>query len=129
MNARFWVYVNGGPVKLTLRPGEVLEHYQCWTTDEGWSSEYCRWGWDCEDEDHGGELFREWESCGRDCDGRLDRSGVDVCDMEDMQREWPGGLDDMSDEERAAWRGVRWPRWRECKPVAVYDEFAAAAGY
>lgn len=125
-NARFWVYVNGGPVKITLRPGQQLSWSCGGPTDEGWSRESETWGYDCED--HVGEVFRQWCHDGRDCDGRLTREGEDVCDLADLRREWPGGLDDMSQAERDGWRDVRWPAWRKAKSCQ-YDEYAEAAGY
>ena len=36
--ARFWVYVNGGPVKLTLYPGQRLRWGRASSHDEGWSA-------------------------------------------------------------------------------------------
>lgn len=39
MNARFWVYLNGDWVKLTLRPGQFIEHREISTDEEGYSAE------------------------------------------------------------------------------------------
>ena len=66
-NCRFLVFINGDDVKLTLRPGQTLEHFQGGATDEGWSSEFESWTLS----DDGDELRREYVTDGSDCDGRL----------------------------------------------------------
>ena len=65
-NARFWEFINGDAVKLTLKPGQRLEHCQHGPTDEGWSSTATSWQLD----KSGRFLRREITSDGRDCDGR-----------------------------------------------------------
>lgn len=75
-NFRFSVHVNGGPVKITLRPGQSLEHGTFAYTDEGYTKESYRWSLAKD----GSELLREWYQDGRDCDGRLSRSGEDCLD-------------------------------------------------
>ena len=70
-NARFWVWINGGYVKITLQPGKSLEHHKRWTHDEGWSSETVRWS----HEPYG--IYRRTWTDGRDCDGRLSTYDVD----------------------------------------------------
>jgi hypothetical protein len=73
VNARFWDFVNGDAVKLTLKPGQRLDHYQGGPTDEGWHSSATSWSLD----EAGVFLYRESMSDGVDCDGRL-TSGCDV---------------------------------------------------
>lgn len=68
-NARFWTYVNKGPVKLTLRFGQSLTWSKWERTDEGWSSEGYTWT----HEEQG--VRRQWGSDGVDCDGRLRQGG------------------------------------------------------
>ena len=66
-NVRFWVWAGsaeGGYVKLTLKPGQSLEHSSFDRHDEGWSSASTTWT------HHGGYLTRECSSDGTDCDGR-----------------------------------------------------------
>lgn len=67
MNARFWDFVNGDAVKLTLKPGQRLDHYQGGRTDEGWQSTATTWSLDAA----GVFLTREIMSDGADCDGRM----------------------------------------------------------
>jgi hypothetical protein len=64
-NARIWVWLNDGWVKLTLRPDQPLNHSHCCRHDEGWSAEYYTWTW------NGEVLVEEYATDGRDCDGRL----------------------------------------------------------
>lgn len=69
---RFWQYINHGWVRIALRPGETFLREIGGPTDEGWFSKSDSYHWD------GETLTHEWESCGQDCDGRLDREGVDI---------------------------------------------------
>jgi len=62
---RFWDYVNGDYVKISLRPGDTLEHYCAQVTDEGYSSERTTWSHD------GDAVLSTCETDGRDCDGRM----------------------------------------------------------
>ena len=124
-NVRFWVYVNSGPVKLTLRPGQCLHWWQSRETDEGWSGEGCTWGWDTPE--HESEVVRNWIDDGRDCDGRFTRTGLDTCQPDRLMAEWPC-TEHLTEAERQAWRGVRWPQWERDR-ADRYDEYAEAAGY
>lgn len=112
-NARFWVYVNGGPVKLTLRPGQSLEHVTGGPTEEGWQSSATRWTHDAEC----GVVAREWAEDGRDCDGRSGSSGEDYAPYAALLT----GYHDEAD-------GVTYPVWTETEE-RCYDLTAEAAGY
>lgn len=117
-NARFWVYINGGPVKLTLRPGQVLRHYVGWTHDEGWSSEMHEW------EHDGDAVVRRWEMAGSDCDGPLTTYGEDSCDLVWLRAREPHS----EPHEHANYIGVMWPEWQRGRREQR-DVFAEAAGY
>jgi hypothetical protein len=64
-NARIWLWLNDGWVKLTVQPDQPLRHSTFCRHDEGWSAEYHTWTWD------GETLVEECATDGRDCDGRL----------------------------------------------------------
>lgn len=66
-NARFWTWLNGAYVKLTLKPGQTLSWGQGGPTDEGWSSVEESW----ELSEDGEVIVRECVTDGSDCDGRL----------------------------------------------------------
>jgi len=73
-NARFWFWNHHGhPVKLTLKPGQVLRWRKSWEHEEGWSTR-------CEEFEHEGGQVR-WLTVddGRDCDGRLTRTTEFFC--------------------------------------------------
>lgn len=73
MNIRFWHFVHCSPVKITLRPKQVLSHEFGGQTDEGWEAEYITWS-------HEGDyVHRECVNDGSDCDGRLTRHSEAVC--------------------------------------------------
>jgi hypothetical protein len=120
MNARFWIYCNDGPAKLTLKPNQELRWYWGAPTDEGWSSESITWEWD------GEMLTRHWEQAGRDCDGVLRTSGSDYCPKADLQAGDDPYLFETDNPE--TWQGVRWPAWRKVARRR-YDQFAEAMGY
>jgi hypothetical protein len=63
------VFANGSYVRITLKPGQSLKHYQYRPTDEGWESEGQYW------EHCGDRIEHDWLTDGADCDGRLCRGG------------------------------------------------------
>lgn len=134
-NARFWHWHRDGWVKLTLRPGQTIEHRMGGSTDEGWSHTSHRW-----------TLAHDWaefpvpvvrcealtESC--DCDGRLDQGGCWVCPLDELQAR------DMADPEEAGYwqggelvtdpinQGILAPRWHR-EESWQRDYAAEAMGY
>jgi hypothetical protein len=122
-NARFWVYINGGPVKLTLKPGQKLEWSEAHMTDEGWRSEYHSW-------EHGGDFVWSSMNCLElDCDGRLDRYGDWSCPLENLKSghvvtPWDGA----SREEVECYADVVYPEWQK-ESASQRDYAAEAAGY
>ena len=128
MNARFWVYVNGGPVKLTLELGQSLTHETFERHDEGWSHEVTEWTHETIDyrDAETPVVTRNWFNEGTDCDGRHGRGGVDTCWLSELKQ---GNEPYFGDDDPATWEGVIWPNWRELKDHGVYDQFAQMAGY
>jgi hypothetical protein len=118
-NARFWAYLNGGPVKITLRPGQVLNWTQGQRTDEGWSRSAETWSYDL---DVLGIVERHWCEEGRDCDGLLQRGGHDVCCPVNLHVQPP------YPEGDAVMEGVLWPDWQEANRWQQ-DSEAEKAGY
>lgn len=118
-NARFWTFENGGPVKLTLKPGQSLSHSSGGPDDDGWHWEGCTWTHE------GDHVHREWGSRGKDCDGILERYGEDVCHLDDLRTYEPC----VTDEELATkYLGVLWPHW-DHQSSGQYDQYAEMAGY
>jgi hypothetical protein len=125
-NARFWVYLNGSPVKLTLRPGAELHHYWGEPNDEGgWSSAAHRWEYVVNDPDFPPHVLRECTIDGRDCDGRLTQHYDSVCSVEDLAAHVVEGAEykDFHDG-----REICYPKW-ERTTAWNRDEFAEAMGY
>ena len=109
MNARFWNYVNGSAVKLTIRPGQTLSWSQCWRHEEGWSRETVTFS-------HVGTGVEvESISDGRDCDGYMSAKSSSYCPIANLSK---GSIRE----------GVKFPRWHDPE-VEVYDQFAQRAGY
>ena len=119
-NARFWAFLNCGPVKLTLRPGQSLTWVTGGLTDEGFARESITWEWD------GEVLTRHWCEDGRDCDGRYSRTGSETCGGHWLMC---GREPYTGDDDPVVWEGVIWPAWQSNDDVAIYDEAAQAAGY
>lgn len=116
MNARFWVFVNGGPVKLTLKPGQSLSRSKWQRHEEGYSTEQETWTHDTDC------VRREWSFGGCDCDGSLERYGKDFCWLSDLLVLEPYSADDPN------YQGVRWPDWQE-EDRGQRDLYAEMAGY
>jgi hypothetical protein len=110
-NSRFWVYVNNGWVRLTLRPGESCEWHTSCATDEGWRSEYRSWAND------GSAIVSEFVTRERDCDGLFDRCGESECPLTELQSR----SDEYTD-------GLSVPAWRSLD-ARQRDYSAEAAGY
>jgi hypothetical protein len=109
MNARFWFWCSGSPVKLKLRPGQAIHWYRGGPTDEGWSGKGYRW------EFNGQEVSMSWIDEGRDCDGYMRSTGESRFKI----------------EERYAGprlEGIDFPIWR-VEREEVFDEFAQAMNY
>jgi hypothetical protein len=123
-NARFWAYINNGPVKLTLRQGQRFEHREGGATDEGFDVTYTAWEYPADEL----AVYREWARDARDCDGRMTHSGEDRCELADLQSGDLPYIPD-GDPDAEAWAGVRWPAWERHRDHGYYDEFAQAAGY
>lgn len=111
-NARFWTYLNGHPVKLSLRPGQSLSWRKSWRTDEGWDSEACTWP------HKGAGVAIRWirpPTDNMDCDGclREDSGGFSPLDRLHAGREVDG---------------ITFPAW-EISEGWRLDEAAEADGY
>ncbi len=65
MNARFWVYINSGYARITLRQGQSVTHYSGGPTDEGYNHKRERWSL------NGMVIRHEVSIDACDCDGRI----------------------------------------------------------
>ena len=110
MNARSWALVNDDWCKITLRPGQFIEHCQGGGTDEGYSWSVYRWDYD------GSYVTRciRWDT--RDCDGRMTGGNEQECPV--------GLLRSHTIDETP----TRLPAWREIERHHR-DHTAEAAGY
>ena len=112
-NARFWIFINDAPAKITLKPGQALSHYQGGATDEGWQSTAETWELSTDAQ----TLTREHISDGADCDGRLTR-----------------GCDSIASADPATFSGLYYtpelmrPDWQDADQYQR-DQFAEMAGY
>jgi hypothetical protein len=115
-NARFWVYLNGGPVKITLRPYDSLSWGAVRSTDEGWEREGHAWS-------HLGDRVHDgatWE--GQDCDGRLGRYWEGFALLDELHH-LPGYPEDDPNMT-----GVSYPNWQQ-EQCRQWDQYAEMAGY
>lgn len=107
-NARFWVFVNCGWVKLTLRPMERVQWHTARRTDEGFRCE--TWGWS-----YGGRVVtQDRHEMETDCDGRHEHGELATCREDELV--W-----DAEDFPPT-------PRWRYAD-LYQRDHTAEAAGY
>ena len=129
MNARFWIYVNGGPVKITLRPGQSITHESGGPCDEGWSYESETWTLET-DRNNTPIVARAWCTESQDCDGRHGNSGNDHCERLRLKSGGDPYYTELeSHDDPTTWDGVIWPDWQEVSRGPVYDQYAQAAGY
>lgn len=112
MNARFWAWYNGSPVRLTIRQGQTLRWATGGRTDEGWFRECVEW------ELLGMILYRRDFADGADCDGRLSTSAECYCHLEDLA----SGSTDPDDP------AIGYPCWERLES-SQRDYAAEAAGY
>lgn len=113
----FWYRFDGETRRMTLMPGERIHLFAYHDTDEGWRSEaetvYVSL-FDC-------RIVVESKSCGRDCDGRLDRYWSGFCRKNDRQK-IPGYRYDKKPDRR------RFPVWA-CDDSHQRDFTAESMGY
>jgi hypothetical protein len=67
MKARFWIYRNGGFVRLKLKLGQFVNFYRKTYDDEGWSQTYESYYFDPRTQCVWSHVFSD----GRDCDGYI----------------------------------------------------------
>lgn len=127
-NVRFWEWINGSWVKITLPHGKEVCWGKSWDNGEGWS--YERRAYSYSD----GYIYDEWETGGTDCDGRCSQNGAYICKLDEIAIEPV-----YHDEPRPFQCGpVDWefngkhimkPNWTKYRNTRCYDQFAEAAGY
>lgn len=110
-NARFWAYINGSFVKLTLKPNQELTWGHSEPTEEGFHAEGHEWEYD------GCNVYESIYTDGRDCDGRLSSEGHYRWDMISIRPCFDQTRDDPST-----------PVWDRIS-ASQRDYFAEAAGY
>ena len=72
-NARFWIFENGGKVKITLKPDQEISWHIGGACDEGYHHEYITFKF------IDGIVYCETETSDLDCDGRFDTSRYVQC--------------------------------------------------
>jgi hypothetical protein len=93
-NVRFYDFINGSPVRITLQPGKSLSHSEFQPTDEGYSRISNTWT-------HMGErVYCETHTDSRDCDGRYSSDVLSVFNISEAA----AGFHDVE-------AGVRLPKW------------------
>ena len=120
VNARFWIFLNRGYVKVTLRPNQTLAWARGGEHEEGYFSEGVEFYLDAD-----GELTREEWSRGQDCDGPHSHGQELATTALDCQR--IAATRDAPDPECPRWPVTR-PKWAE-RSYEQRDLYAEAAGY
>jgi hypothetical protein len=113
-NARFWVWHNGGWVKLTMRPGQSIVLTSGGLNDEGYSYSRERFTF------NGLTVVVEGVTHARDCDGRMDSYSEHYCGVDDLKA-MEAEVDEYGE------RPAR-PHW-ELGSCFQRDEQAELAGY
>jgi hypothetical protein len=110
MNARFWHYVNGGLVKITIKPGQELSHSTSEQHDEGYSFQAASWRYD------GAHVQRECTGGGKDCDGFISYSYDAICSVDKLHTDWN------------KYSEVYYPTWQNTD-ARQYDQYAEMMNY
>lgn len=118
-NARFWEFLNGGWVKITLRPDQRVTVYSGGPCDEGYH-------WKRESWTHEGDhVAYRWATDSKDCDGRYQDDGKLCCALADLRAR--DALDpELPDATIAPHRWL--PVWGRARR-SFRDFTAEAAGY
>jgi hypothetical protein len=120
-NARFWIFsLNGGWVKLTLKPGQRLSYCRHQRTDEGFIFEAEAYEFDAEE----GIIIGDCHIHGRDCDGPHEANVKSYCPFSNLRVKNMAELYPENPENI----GIYAPIW-EHGEYRQRDEFAKAAGY
>ena len=108
-NAHFWAHINGGFVRLTIKPGQPLRWGESRPSEEGYSYQSLSWGLS------DGKVTRSSASGGRDCDGRVDFYEDLECPIDQLAvNRYEGG------PLTPAWKNIR---------SSQRDQYAEMAGY
>lgn len=86
--ARFWTY-HHGYVKISLRPGQTLNHTAGGIHEEGWWSESTTWRHD------GDTVVCQHATDGADCDGRLSTHNETFCPLDRLTAREPFDRDGL----------------------------------
>jgi len=125
ITARFWVFVNEGFVRLSLKDGESIEHTTGGLADEGHGYESTKW------ERDGEIITRHYIAWGADCDGRYERHSTDTAHIEELERveHYPPVQDWLQLDRPEDWPIVcLTPNW-ESGERGQRDYSAEAAGF
>lgn len=129
MTARFWVWHDGGLVKLSIRPGECIQVGGGGPCDEG--CHYWNKAWELED----GVLEERNYSYSRDCDGPLERHSEREADVHELvgtlayyRNGWSENTGPVETMATHNGRMIYTPNWRKVSS-GQRDHYAEAMGY
>src|SRR5262245_25773554 len=105
MNARFWDWINGDWVKITLKPGQLIRSRSYRRNEEGWDLLEQAWCL-CSD----GFVRNSWRFQSKDCNGRYDSGGGMQCHVMRLKQK-----DQYEIAPCASHRGILTPDWRGLK--------------
>jgi len=122
--ARFWVWENGGWVKLSLRKGECTEFHESSAHEEGYSWRTCSYEFD------GEFVTRCTATGGRDCDGPHSTWNESVCHITALNTRAPYVPRDPREasEDYSPGPLALLPEWEKVNS-RQRDYYAESAGY
>ena len=109
---RFWTWLNGGYVRIKIKPDQMLAWCRTETTEEGWESEGESWFWDTQNNLLKSDVY----SAGVDCDGRVENQRGFCCSPWDLEHRDSGNP------------SIKYPNWKE-ESAFQRDYEAERAGY
>jgi hypothetical protein len=115
MNARFWIFINSSPVKLTIAPHETLRHARGGPTDDGYSFTAHEWSWQPDE----GAVYERVSTKARDCGGPIEHYNEAIIKSGDFMDHRSEYIDDPE---------VMFPKYQDYSSWQR-DYYAEAAGY
>lgn len=120
--ARFWDYINGSPVKISLRDGQELNHCVIEYHEEGSESQLISYSRD------GNEIYKHVETWGRDCDGGYGHSSALFCFVDNLAARPARVEHSYWERDWVIGDSPAMPDW-QCGDSEQYDEYAELSGY
>jgi hypothetical protein len=119
MNARFWTRINGDVVKITIKPGQEMSHFQGNWTEEGFIRRSHAWEFD------GQSVVASFHIYEKDCDGPFENFGEHECFLNSLR---VNHADEPEYQQFHEGELIKFPQWA-LNSASQRDHYAESMGY